>query len=161
MFPRKTNMTKFFKKSQKPYFGPIMGPFGPLCPNLDRKWIFLEKRALTVFQYSNYLSLCQKSEKPKESFLRKLLNGHTKNQYISLIFFCEIQPCLESCDWLKNPAIWLVKSILGHIWGTRIFSNLFKHTRITDQIDKKINNWEKKLNFPIHWKYPGLGLFFP
>ena len=124
MFPRKTNMTKFFKKSQKPYFGPIMGPFGPIMPKFGPKMNFPRKRALTVFQYSNYLSLCQKSEKPKESFLRKLLNGHTKNQYISLIFFCEIQPCLESYDWLKNPAIWLVKSILGHISETRIFPNM-------------------------------------
>ena len=123
-FQEKLTWQNFSKNPKNPILDPLWALLDPLCPNLDRKWIFLEKRALTVFQYSNYLSLCQKSEKPKESFLRKLLNGHTKNQYISLIFFCEIQPCLESCDWLKNPAIWLVKSILGHIWGTRIFSNM-------------------------------------
>ena len=116
LFPRKTNMTKFFKKSQKPHFGPF-------CPILGQKWIFREKRVLSVFQYSNYLPLCQKSEKPNEPLLRKLLDGHTKNQFVSLIF-CEIQPILESCDWLKNPAIWLAKSILSHISGTRIFPNM-------------------------------------
>ena len=123
-FQEKLTWQNFSKNPKNPILDPLWALLGPLCPNLDRKWIFLEKRALTVFQYSNYLSLCQKSEKPKESFLRKLLNGHTKNQYISLIFFCEIQPCLESCDWLKNPAIWLVKSILGHISETRIFPNM-------------------------------------
>ena len=45
LFPRKTNMTKFFKKYQKPYFGAILGPF---CPNLGQKCIFLQKRALSV-----------------------------------------------------------------------------------------------------------------
>ena len=64
---------------------PILGPFGALLPNLGQKWIFLEKRALSVFQYSNYLLLRQKSEKPNEPFLRKLLEWHTKNQFISLI----------------------------------------------------------------------------
>ena len=81
LFPRKTNITKFFKKSKNP----ILGPFWVLLPKLGQKWIFLEKRPLSVFQYSNYLPLCQKSEKPNEPFLRKLLDGHTKNQFISLI----------------------------------------------------------------------------
>ena len=67
LFPRKANITKFFKKSQKPYFGPGL------------------RRTLSLFQYLNYLPLCQKSEKPNEPFLRKLLEGHTKNQFISLI----------------------------------------------------------------------------
>ena len=31
---------------------------------------------------------------------------------------------LESCDWLKNPTIWLTKSILGHISRTRIFKKM-------------------------------------
>ena len=40
------------------------------------------------------------------------------------LFLREIQPILESCDWLKTPTMWLTKSILGHIWGTRIFPNI-------------------------------------
>ena len=80
LFPRKTN--KIFQKIPKTLFWAHSGPF---CPNWGQKWIFLEKRALSVFQYLNYLPLCQKSEKPNEPFLRKLLEGHTKNQFISLI----------------------------------------------------------------------------
>ena len=37
LFPRKANVTKFFKKSQKPYFGPGL------------------RRTLSLFQYLNYL----------------------------------------------------------------------------------------------------------
>ena len=61
---------------------------------------FPGKRALSVFQYSNYLPLCQNQKKSNEPFLRKLSDGHAKNYLTSL----------------------------------------FKHTRIIDQIDKKIKN---------------------
>ena len=87
LFPRKTNLTKFFQKFPKTLFRAHPGPF---CPIWGQKWIFLEKRALSVFQYSNYLPLCQKSEKPNEPFLRKLLEGHTRNQFISLISFWDV-----------------------------------------------------------------------
>ena len=54
-------MTKFFKKAKKK---PILGPFWALFAQiLAKKWIFLEKRALSIFKYSYYLPLCQKSEK--------------------------------------------------------------------------------------------------
>ena len=95
--------------------------------------------------------------------------GKTKASFFHL-FLRKIQLILESCDWLKSPTIWLAKSILGHISGTRIFRiwYLFKHTGITiiqtfiiDQIKKKLKNWEKKLNFPIHSKNPRLRLFSP
>ena len=66
LFPRKTNITKFFK---------ILGP----------KMNFPGIKGSVSFQYLNYLPLCQKSEKPDKPFLRKLLEGHTKNQFISLI----------------------------------------------------------------------------
>ena len=101
LFPRKINTAKFFEKPKNPYFGAILGAF---CPNLGQKWIFLEKRTLSVFQYSNYLPLCQKSGKPNEPFLRKLLDRHTKNQFLSLTL--------------------LAKSILGHISRTGIFLNM-------------------------------------
>ena len=74
-------MTKFFKTSKKPYFGTILGLS---CPNLDKNNVF-GKRALLIFQYLNYLPLCQKSEKVNEPFLRKLLDEFTKNQFIPLI----------------------------------------------------------------------------
>ena len=53
LFPRKTN-DKIFQKIKKNYFVTILGP---LCPNLGKKIFFLEKRALSVFKYSNYVPL--------------------------------------------------------------------------------------------------------
>ena len=73
-------MTKFLKKSKKPYFG------------VKKGWkIFLEKR-LSVFKYSNYLPSSQKSEKTNMPFLRKILNwgmdGHTDLRTDRQTWFC-------------------------------------------------------------------------
>ena len=106
LFPRKTNLTKFFIKIQTTLLWAHSGPF---FPKFGQKIIFLEKSTPSVFKYSNYLPLCQKSVKPNEPFLRKLLDEYTKNQFIPL----------------KIPTIWLTKSILGHISGTRIFPNMY------------------------------------
>ena len=76
LFPRKTN-EKLFQKVQKE---PYLGPFWALFTQIGQKWIFLEKRAMSVFRYSNYLSLCQKSEKTIEQFLRKTPNWWTDRQ---------------------------------------------------------------------------------
>ena len=43
--------------------------FGAIFPKFGKKRIFLEKRALSVFKYSNYLT-----EKTKEPFLGKMQN---------------------------------------------------------------------------------------
>ena len=51
---------KLFKKSKKRYFGAILGIFSP---KLGQKWIFLEKRVLSVLKYSNYLPSCKKVRK--------------------------------------------------------------------------------------------------
>ena len=77
-FQEKLTWKNFSKKTKNP----ILGPFWAILPNLGQKW---EKRALSVFQCSNYLPLCLKAEKPNEPFLRKLLDRHTKNQFISSI----------------------------------------------------------------------------
>ena len=81
LFLRKTNSTEFFKKSQKPYFGPILCLFVQIEAKNEFSW----KKGLSVFQYLNYIPLCQKSEKPNEPFMRKLLEGRTRNQFILLI----------------------------------------------------------------------------
>ena len=49
-----------------------MGDFGQFLPKFGGKWIFLEKRALRVFKYSNYLSWCKKSDKANNPFLIKM-----------------------------------------------------------------------------------------
>ena len=62
-------MEIFFKKSTKIFWG----QFGPFLLKFGQELIFVEKRALLVFKYSNYLPLCHESEKINEPFLRKLL----------------------------------------------------------------------------------------
>ena len=46
LFPRKTNMTNFFRNSPKPYFGAILGPF---CPNLGKSEFSWKKGLCQVF----------------------------------------------------------------------------------------------------------------
>ena len=55
----------------------LWGHFGPFFPEFWQKWIFLGKRVLSVFKYSNYLPSCKKSEKTIEPFLRKMPNWQT------------------------------------------------------------------------------------
>ena len=62
LFQRKQRR-KNFQKNKKNLFWSHSGPF---LPKFGQKWIFLEKKVLSVFQYLNYLP-----------FLRKLLDGHT------------------------------------------------------------------------------------
>ena len=73
LFPRKTK-DKIFQKIQKTL---SWGHFGPFLPILGQKWIFLEKRTLSVFRYSDYLPSCRKSEKTIMPFPRKMLNWWT------------------------------------------------------------------------------------
>ena len=77
LYTRKTNDKTFLKKSKKNLF---WGHFGPFLPKFGQKWIFLEKRALSVLRYSNYISLCQKLEKTIEEFLKKTPNWQTDRQ---------------------------------------------------------------------------------
>ena len=78
LFPRKTNMTKFFKKSKKTYFGAILSPF---CSNFGKNE-FSWKKGLCQFLNISIIivPLCQKSEKTNEPFLRKMLNCWTDRQ---------------------------------------------------------------------------------
>ena len=73
-------MTKFFKRSQKPYFGATLILFHP---NLGKKH-FPGKRTQSVFKYSNNLFLWKKSEKTNQPTLRKmpkLTDGQTDIGY--------------------------------------------------------------------------------
>ena len=84
-------MTKFFERSKKTYLG-TMWPFWPFSPKFGQKWIFLEKKSVLVIEYSNYLPLCQKSEKTNLPFLRRKLNwridGHTDRRTDRQPWFC-------------------------------------------------------------------------
>ena len=66
-------MPKFFKKAKKT-LGAILGPFWALFFKFGKKMNFSEKRAPSVFRYSNYLPSCKKSEKSNDQFLRKIPN---------------------------------------------------------------------------------------
>ena len=113
-------MTKFFKKFQKPYFEPYSESF---CPNLGQKWIFLEK-GLCQFFNIRITYYCAKNQKDLINYSWENCWRDTPKTSLFHWFLCELQPILESCDWLKNPAICLAKSILGHISSTRIFPNM-------------------------------------
>ena len=52
-------ITKFFKKSQKPYIGVTLVVFAQTWVKMS----FPGKRSLSVLRYSNYLPSCQKLEK--------------------------------------------------------------------------------------------------
>ena len=74
LFPRKSNDNSF------QYNNLIWSRFGPFLPKLKQKWIFLEKRAQSVFKYSNYLPSCQKSEKKLMSHSWEKCHAKTDRQ---------------------------------------------------------------------------------
>ena len=103
-FPRETN-DKIFKKIQKSHnFGPF---WAKSFPKFGQNWIFLEKRALSVFKYSNYLPPCKKLEKTNEPFLRKILNWQCDRQQ----WFCRTISRLG----VQFGILWL-KPILPKKW---------------------------------------------
>ena len=59
----------------------ILEPFLAFFAQIWAKWIFLEKRALSVVKYSNYLPSCQKSEKLMSYSREKChIDGQTHQQ---------------------------------------------------------------------------------
>ena len=72
-------MTKIFRKVRKTLF---RCHFGSFLPKFGQIRIFLEKKALLTFKYSNYLPSRKKSEKANAPFLRKecLTEGRTDRQ---------------------------------------------------------------------------------
>ena len=73
----KKNLNKFCQKIQKTLF---WGHLGAFWPKFWQNWIFLEKKALSAYRYSNYLTLCQKSEKTIVPFPRKTPNWQIDRQ---------------------------------------------------------------------------------
>ena len=82
LFPRKTNITKFFKKFKKPYFG--------------------GKKGSVSFSILELSTIVPKIRKTNDPFLGKLLDGHIK--FISLIYlwdtanFRVLQLIEKSCN---------------------------------------------------------------
>ena len=134
LFPRKTNITKFFKQ----YKTSILGLFWTLFAQIWANMNFPEKkRAYSVFQYSNYLSLCQKSKQRNETFWKTLLDGQTKNLFIPLISLRDtvsfrVLRLIEKShnyDWPR--AFWAISQEpeFSQIW------NLLRHIAITVNIN--------------------------
>ena len=109
LFPRKTNITKCFKKDKNPYFGAILDPF---CPNLG-KYEFSCKKWLSRFFSIPIIYHCAKNQNNLTRHSRK--NCWTDTTKICLFhwFLCEIQSVLESYDWLKNPTIMIGQEHFG------------------------------------------------
>ena len=119
LLPRKTNITKFFKKSKILFWAHSR----PFCPNLGKNE-FSRKKWLCQFLNIRIIYHCAKKQLCLMSHSwENCWTDITKTSLIHL-FLCEIQPILESCEWLKNLAIWLTKRILDLISGTRIFPNM-------------------------------------
>ena len=71
-------MTKFLKKSKKPFFQVILGPFYQNFGKNEFSW----KKGLYQFLNISIIIalLCQKLERTNEPFLRKMLNSWTDRQ---------------------------------------------------------------------------------
>ena len=65
---------KIFKEIPKTSF---WGHFGSFLPKFRQKRIFLGKRVLSVFKYSNYLPSHKKSKKGNDPSTRKITNSQT------------------------------------------------------------------------------------
>ena len=108
-------MTNFFKTSKSL----ILGPYWVFLAQIWKK----DSVFLSVFQYLNYLPLCQNSGKPNEPFLRKLLDGLTKNQFT---------PLISLWDTANFRTLWLIEKSrnviaqehFAHISGTKIYPNM-------------------------------------
>ena len=61
------------KKFKKPPKNTILGPFWARSPKIWAKMNFPGEKG-PIFEYSNYLLLCKKSEKTNDSFIRKMPN---------------------------------------------------------------------------------------
>ena len=166
LFPRKTNLTKFFNNSQKPYLGPILGPFAQFGAKNEFSW----KKELSQFFNIQITYHCAKNQKNLMTIPEKTIGGtHQKPVYFINFFLRYIQSILESCNWLKNPAIWLAKSISDHISETRIFPNmkfLIKYKRIAviqtfiiDHTDIKNKELRKNRTFLYIQRTLGLAYF--
>ena len=109
-----------FSKNLKSFFWAHSGPF---CQNLGKNEFFLKK---WLCQFFNIRIMYHHAKNQLCLMSHSWENCWTDATKMSLfyLFLCEIQPILESCYWLKNPRIWLAKSILGHISGTRILWNM-------------------------------------
>ena len=122
-------MTNFSKNTKNA----ILGSFWALFVH---KWIFLEKRVLPVFKYSNYLPLCQKSEKRTErqtdncDFIGPSVGRRTNYYWHSII---------------QLPILW------NHYWLATLNWGRFNQGQFTsgfpvgNQIPKHPNLWIKQM----------------
>ena len=138
LFPRKITWQKFSKNPKKP----ILGPFCPILGKNKFSW----KKGLC--QLLNILIIYHCAKNQFNLIRHSWENSWTETPKTSLFhqFLREIQPVCESCDWLKNPTVWLAKSILGHISETRFFSNMKFVQAYSNYNNTKFRyrpNWEK------------------
>ena len=139
LFPRKTNMTKFFKKSQNPHFGPILGSFAQFWAKNE----FSGKKGFCQFFNIQIIYHCAKNQKNLMSHFSE--NCWTDTAKTSLFHTANFSPVIDwkipQSDWPR--AFWAIsqKSEFFQIW------KLFKHKRITviqtfiiDHTVKKIKN---------------------
>ena len=96
LFPRK--LFKIFNKLKK-FKKIILGPIWALFAQIGQKWIFMEKRALPVFKYSNYLPFQLFTN---ESFLTKILNWWMDRQQWFYRTLCNQYANRLICKYLSD-----------------------------------------------------------
>ena len=141
LFSRKTSMTKFFKKSNKSYFGLILGLF---CPNLGKKK-FSWKKELCQFLNIGIIYHCAKNQ-------LNLMNHSWENFRVlqliekshNLIGQTHFGSYLRNQNFTK--------------YETCSYDNTNFHYRPNRE---KVKELKKQLNFPVHSKNPRFGLFSP
>ena len=80
LFPEITN-DKIFRKMQNILF---WGHFELFFHKFGQKWIFLEKRALSVFKYSNYLPSCKNYKKLMKTNASTFIKNATIHENIRI-----------------------------------------------------------------------------
>ena len=75
LFATKTNMTKVFKKSRKPYFGSILGPFAQIWTQKEFSW----KKGSVSFSVFELSIIVPKIRKTKWAIPEKTFGGTHQN----------------------------------------------------------------------------------
>ena len=117
-----------------------MRHFGPLLPKSGQKWIFLEKKVLSVFKYSNYLAMVQKIRRPIPEKNTKTTDGRTDGQTDRQQWFYRILPRTG----VQNIRI----ELMFNIWWMNVECSIWQECTISHFYLRR----NIKKSWPWSWK---------